>query len=381
MDYSLSDEQLRFRKFVHDFVAKEVKPQAKDVDEKAEFNWPAVRKMGPIGLLGLEVPERYGGAEVDAVSAAIAVEQLGWGCGSTALAVAAHNGLALGPIVQFGSEEQKQRWLPDLATGRGKLACLGLTEPGAGSDVQGIASKARRDGDSYVLNGSKTFVTNAALAGLVCVAVRTDTSARGWQGISLVFVEPKGLQGCRVGRPLAKVGMHGQDTCEIFFDDVRIPASSLLGPREGIGFSQMMERLPYERLLVGASGVASSERAVELTVQHAKDRKAYGKRLLDLQTTRATLADCQTRTRIGRVFLDSCVQRFIAGQSDDVTAAMAKYWLTESQFRTIDACLQIFGGYGYMEEYAIARMWADSRVQRIYGGANEVMQEIVAWSL
>jgi acyl-CoA dehydrogenase len=265
---------------------------------------------------------------------------------------------------------------------RGELvAAIAMSEPGAGSDLRSIQTSARRDGDQYVINGSKTFITNGAHAGIVCLAVKTDPRASGVKGISLIIVETKGLGGYRVGGSLDKVGMHGQDTCELFFDDARVPAANLLGDAEGKGFYQMMERLPYERLGVGVVAVATAEQAVAITTKYVKERTAFGKPLMDLQNTRFKLAECKTEAHIGRVFLDHCIERFIAGQLDEVTAAMAKYWLTDCQCRIVDECVQLHGGYGYMTEYPIARMWADSRVQRIYAGANEIMKELIAWSL
>ncbi len=256
-----------------------------------------------------------------------------------------------------------------------------MTEPGAGSDLQAIKTTARRQGDRYVINGSKTFITNGAHAGLVCLAARTDPAVQGMRGLSLILVETAQLPGYRAGRPLEKVGRHGQDTCELFFDDVRVPAANLLGSAEGRGFSQMMEQLRYERLSVGVSAVAAAECALDITTRYVKERRAFGKPLIELQNTRFKLAECATRTQVGRVFLDHCIERFLSGGLDDTSAAMAKYWLTECEFRILDECVQMHGGYGYMTEYPIARMWADSRVQRIYAGSNEVMKEVIAWSL
>jgi acyl-CoA dehydrogenase len=256
-----------------------------------------------------------------------------------------------------------------------------MTEPAAGSDLQGIKTTARREGNDYAINGSKAFVTNGLHANIICVAVKTDTRVAGFKGISLLIVEGKNLPGYRIGRSLEKVGMHGQDTCELFFDNVRVPASNLLGPSEGKGFSQMMEQLPYERLTVGVSAVATAEQAVTITTKYAKERTAFGKPLIDFQNTRFKLAECKTEAHIGRVFLDNCIERFISGQLDAVTAAMAKYWLTDCQCRIVDECVQLHGGYGYMMEYPIARMWVDSRVQRIYAGTNEIMKELIGWSL
>jgi len=283
-------------------------------------------------------------------------------------------------ILAYGSEAQKRDWLPRMARGD-LVGAIAMSEPGAGSDLQGIQTMARRDGDHYVINGSKTFITNGGHASLVCLAAKTDAKVAGVKGISLIMVETKGLAGYRVGRSLEKVGMHAQDTCELFFDDVRVPAANLLGPAEGKGFFQMMDRLPYERLTVGVSAVAMAEHAVAITTAYVKERTAFGKPLIDFQNTRFTLAECKTAAHIGRVFLDNCIERFMAGRLDDITAAMAKYWLTDSQCRIVDECVQLHGGYGYMTEYPIARMWTDSRVQRIYAGTNEIMKELIACAL
>jgi acyl-CoA dehydrogenase len=282
--------------------------------------------------------------------------------------------------VTYGSDEQKRAWLPPMASGE-VVAALAMTEPGAGSDLQGIRTTAIRDGDHYVVNGSKTFITNGYHADLVCLAAKTDPGVRGSKGTSLLLVDTRGLAGYRVGRSLEKLGQHGQDTCELFFDEARVPATCLLGREEGRGFAQMMEQLPYERTFIAVSAVAAMERAVAITAAHARERKMFGGTLMQLQHPRFTLAECQTDARIARVFLDHCIVRVIDGTLDSATASMAKWWCTDKQFEVADRCLQLFGGYGYTTEYEISRIWADSRVQRIYGGANEVMKELVARSL
>ena len=256
-----------------------------------------------------------------------------------------------------------------------------MSEPAAGSDLLGIKTTARLDGDHYVINGSKTFITNGWHAGIICLAVKTDTKVAGPKGISLIIVETKNLPGYHIGQPLEKVGMHGQDTCELFFDDVRVPATNLLGAAEGKGFSQMMVQLPYERLTFAVGAVATAEHAVAITTKYVKERTAFGKPLIDFQNTRFKLAECKTEAHIGRVFVDNCIELFIAGQLDAATAAMAKYWLTDCECRIVDECVQLHGGYGYMLEYPIARMWTDSRVHRIYAGTNEIMKEVIGWSL
>lgn len=342
--------------------------------------WPAA---GRVGLLLPDIPEEYGGGGGCFAHEAVVREELAYAgvhFGSGVQSIVAHYLLA------YGSEVQKRAWLPPLARGE-LVAAIAMTEPSAGSDLQGIKATARRDGEEYVINGSKTFITNGRHAGLVCLAVRTDMRPNSGigesssRGISLILVETEGLSGYRVGSPLEKLGMQGQDTCELFFDEVRVPTANLLGSSEGFGFVQLMEQLPYERLSIGVGAVATAEQAVALTTRYAQERMAFGKTLFDLQNTRFVLAECRTETMIGRVFVDACIGHFMAGQLDDVTAAMAKYWLTDCQCRVADQCLQLFGGYGYMTEYPIARIWADSRVQRIYAGSNEIMKEIIGWSL
>ncbi len=358
------------------FVQKEFVPHHARWCEQHFPDAEAWTKAGAVDLLLPDVPQEYGGGGGTFAHEAVVLEELaqaGVNFGAGIQSIVAHY------ILAYGSEANKRHWLPRMARGE-LVGAIAMSEPAAGSDLQGIKTHARRDGEHYVINGSKTFVTNGWHAGLVCLALKTDPRAAGWKGISLVVVETKDLPGYRVGRPLEKVGMHAQDTCELFFDDVRVPASSLLGSAEGKGFSQMMEQLPYERLTVGVSAVATMERAVALTTRYVKDRTAFGKPLIDFQNTRFQLAQCMTEARVGRVFLDHCIERFLAGELDDATAAMAKYWLTDSECRVVDACVQMHGGYGYMMEYPIARMWADSRAHRIYAGSNEIMKEVIAWS-
>jgi acyl-CoA dehydrogenase len=330
-----------------------------------------------MGLLLPDVPEEYGGGGGTFAHEAVVVEELaraGIHVGFNIQSIVAHY------ILACGSEEQKRRWLPRMASGE-LIAAIAMTEPDAGSDLQAIKTRARRAGDHYVIDGSKTFITNGTNANLVCLAARTDPAAVGLKALSLLVFETDALAGYQAGRSLDKLGRHAQNTCELFFDGVRVPAESLLGKGEGRGLFQMMDQLRYERLSIGLGAVAAAERAVEITIGYAKERTAFGKPLLDLQNTRFKLAECRTEAQIGRVFVDDCIQRFIAGRLDAVTAAMAKYWLTESQFRIIDECVQLHGGYGYMQESEIARIWIDSRVQRIYAGSNEVMKELVGRSL
>ena len=373
----MNDEVRIFRNTVRHFVEKEFVPQQAHWREAHRPDAAAWASAGRAGMLLVDLPEEYGGAGGSFAHEAVVLEELaraGVHFGSAIQSTVAHY------ILAYGTEEQKRKWLPRMGRGE-RVAAIAMTEPGAGSDLQAIKTSARRDGEHYVINGSKTFITNGSHADLVCLAVKSDTKIAGMRGISLVIVETKDLPGYRVGRPLEKIGMHAQDTCELFFDEVRVPVANLLGSAEGKGFPQMMEQLPYERLQIGVGAVASAEQALALTTRYVKERKAFGKSLFDQQNTRFKLAECRAKAQIGRVFLDSCIVRFLAGQLDEASTAIAKYWLTETQCQIIDECVQLHGGYGYMTEYPIARMWADSRVQRIYAGSNEIMKELIAWSL
>jgi acyl-CoA dehydrogenase len=281
-------------------------------------------------------------------------------------------------ILDYGTEAQTRRWLPGLASGE-LLAGIALTEPGCGSDLKSLRTRARRDGDEYVIDGAKTFITNGFSANLLVVAVRTGEA--GSRGVSLVVMETENLPGFRVGRRLEKLGQHASDTAELFFDGVRVPASNLIGEEEGKGFIQLMSQLPYERLLLCVSAAAAIELAVELTVEYTKQRKAFGQTLSDFQNTRFKLAECATIAHVVRTFLNDCTQRLLDGTLDDEAAYMAKWWCTEQQGKVTDECLQLFGGYGYMAEYPIARLYADARVQRIYGGTTEIMKDLIARKL
>jgi alkylation response protein AidB-like acyl-CoA dehydrogenase len=354
------------------FFTKEVIPHAQRLEQQGHPDRSHYRRAGELGLLGLSVPAAYGGGDGDFThEATLLHEQAHTGEGSLGLAV--HSGIVTGYLVAYGTEEQKRRWLPGLCDGS-LVGAIGMTEPGGGSDLQAIRTRAVRDGDVYIVNGSKTFITNGAVADLVVLAVKTDTS-RGADGISLLLASE-----FTRGRTLDKIGLHANDTAELFFDDVRVPAADLLG-QEGAGFFQMMQQLPQERLVIGVAAVAAMQRAVELATAYAKERTAFGKPLIAHQNTRMVLAECATRTRVSRVFLDDCIERHGRGELDVATAAMAKSWLTEGQCEVVDRCLQIFGGYGYTTEYPIAKMYADARVQKIYGGTNEIMKELIARAL
>jgi acyl-CoA dehydrogenase len=372
------DEELQmFRKTVQRFVEEEFLPQQPRWRQQHYPDADAWTKAGSTGLLLADVPEEYGGGGGTIAHEAVLCEELSKaGVHFAALnqSIVAHY------ILAYGNEEQKRSWLPRMALGE-LVGAISMTEAGAGSDLQAIKTTALREGSDYLINGSKTFVTNGWHAGIICLAVKTDPKAPGPRGISLLIVEPKNLAGYRVGAPLEKVGMQAQDTCEIFFDNVRVPASNLLGPSEGKGFSQMMTQLSFERLMIAVAAVATTEQAVSITTKYVKERKAFGGALMELQHIRFKLAECKTEAQIGRVFLDKCIQEFIAGKLDASTSAMAKYWLTECEGRILDECVQLHGGYGFMAEYPIARMWADSRVHRIYAGSNEIMKELIGCSL
>ena len=366
-----------FRATIRAFVQTDFAPHQDRWREQRFPDPDAWTKAGAVGMLLSDVPAEYGGGGGTFVHETVVVEEL------TRAGVPLHSFIhdnVAHYILAYASEAQKHDWLPRMARGE-LVGAIAMSEPAAGSDLQGIRTTARRDGDHYVISGSKMFITNGWHAGLVCVAVKTDPKATGPKAISLIMVETRDLPGYRVGRPLEKVGMHAQDTCELFFDNVRVPASNLLGPAEGRGGFQIMEKMSYERLAIGVAAVATAERAVAITTKYVKERKAFGNPLIDFQNTRFKLAECKTEAHIARVFLNDCVERFIAGQLDACATAMAKYWLTDCECRIVDECLQLHGGHGYLAEYPIACMWTDSRVHRIYAGTNEILKELIASSL
>lgn len=373
----MDEETEIYRDAVRKFIVGELAPHEEHWRKQQHVDRQAWHQAGEMGLLLTDVPKEYGGGGgTFAHEAVIAEELVRAGVGSFGNAV---HSIVAHYILNHGTEAQKQRWLPPLARGE-LIGAIAMSEPGAGSDLQGIKTRAVRDGDHYVINGSKTFITNGYNGNLICVVTKTDP-AQGARGVSLIMAETDELPGYRVGRILEKLGQKGQDTCELFFDDCRVPVTHLLGSAEGQGFYQLMQDLPYERTLIAVSAVAAIERALEVTTQYTKERKVFGKPLLELQNTRFKLAEVKTTAHVARVFLDSCIQRLIAGTLDTVTASMAKWWTTQMQCDVLDECLQLHGGYGYMLEYPVCQMYADARVQKIYGGANEIMKEIIARSL
>jgi acyl-CoA dehydrogenase len=335
-------------------------------------------RAGEAGLLCLSAPEEYGGMGGDYRHEVVLMEQLGRH-GSDSWGVSLHNAIVAPYVSHYGTEDQKRRWLPKLASGE-YVGAIAMTEPGAGSDLQGIKTTARMDGNELVVNGSKTFITNGQQANFIIVVAKTDPSA-GAKGTSLVVVETDGAEGFRRGRNLDKIGMEGNDTSELFFDDVRVPPENLIGGEPGRGFYQLMEQLPQERLNIAVQGLAVIEAALAYTLEYVKGRNAFGKAVIEFQNTQFVLAECKTEATIARVFVDHCIERHLKGELDQATASMAKYWVTDLQNSLVDRCLQLFGGYGYMNEYPIARMWKDARVQRIYGGTNEIMKVLIARTL
>jgi acyl-CoA dehydrogenase len=367
-----------FRELAHAFCQKELAPhherwaQAKQVDREL---W---NKAGEVGLLCLSIPEEYGGGGGTFAHEAILLEEQAQ-AGDDAWGNAVHSGIVAHYFNSYGTEEQKQRWLPKLASGE-MVGAIAMTEPGTGSDLQNIKTKAIRDGDEYVINGAKTFITNGSQADLVIVVAKTNPGEQA-AGVSLIVVETQGTQGFRRGRVLDKIGMHGQDTAELFFDDVRVPVGNLLGGQEGLGFIQLMQQLPQERLVIGVSAVAAMEGAVEMTIQYTKERTAFGREIFKFQNTKFKLAECATEVHVCKAFLDQCIERHLKGELDVTGAAMVKWWTTDRLSKVADECLQLFGGYGYMSEYPISRAWTAARVQRIFGGTNEIMKEIISRTL
>ncbi len=372
------DEELAiFRESVSRFVETEMVPHEDQWRKQQNVGREIWRKAGTMGLLCTDVSAEFGGVGGDFRHEVVLYEETARrglsGFGQGVHSICAHY------LVNHGTEEQKRRFLPRMAQGE-LIGAIGMTEPSAGSDLQGLKTRAVRDGDDYVINGSKIFITNGYLAGLIALVVKTHPG-EGAKGTSILMVETEGLEGYRVGRILDKMGLKSQDTSELFFDNVRVPAANLLGGAEGQGFYQLMGDLPYERALIAVVGAAAMEGALAETVKYVKDRKAFGKTIAEFQNTKFKLAEIATKTRIARVFVDDCIAKIVNGSLDTVTASMAKYWVTEMQQEVLDECVQLHGGYGYMNEYLVCRMFTDARVQRIYGGTNEIMKELISRSL
>ncbi|TDU28968.1 acyl-CoA dehydrogenase [Panacagrimonas perspica] len=374
----MNEELDLLRDSVRRFFEAEAVPNDHRWNQQKHVDREFWRKAGEVGILCAGIPAEYGGAGGTFAHEAVIFEEQGRAA-CTSFGNHVHSGISAHYVNAYGSEAQKRRYLPKLASGE-MVAAIAMTEPGAGSDLQNIKTRAVRDGDHYVISGAKTFISNGSQADLLVLAVKTNLDAGG-RGISMLLVETADLPGFRRGKILDKVGMHGQDTSELFFDEARVPVEALLGVAEGQGFAQMMQQLPRERVIIALQALATAERAVELTHQYTHERKAFGKHIADFQNTRFSLAECHTEARIGRVFIDHCIEKLLVAELDTATASMAKYWITDKQCEIVDTCLQFFGGYGYIAEYPIARMFADARVQKIYGGANEIMKEVIARSM
>ncbi|WP_038200259.1 acyl-CoA dehydrogenase family protein [Xenophilus azovorans] len=378
-DRSWSDPDLDlYRDTVVRFIEEELAPGDEAARRDGHVGHAVWRRAGELGLLCADIPEDHGGGGGDFRHEAVVYEEMArralTGMNTSVHAIVAHY------ILNHGTQAQKQKYLPRMARGE-LVGAIAMTEPGTGSDLQAIRTRAERTpGGGWRIDGSKTFISNGYLAGLVLVACKTDPAQRA-RGISILIVETAQAPGFRVGRMLAKMGLKAQDTSELFFDGVQVPAENLLGGEEGQGFRQLMSDLPYERLIIGVMALAAMEGAYEATLRYVREREVFGKPLAEQQNTRFKLAEIATQIAAGRAFIDQCVHRLMAGTLDTATASMAKLWGSETQGRVIDECLQLFGGYGFMDEYPISRMYTDARVQRIYGGTSEIMKEVIARAL
>ncbi|MFH2103109.1 MAG: acyl-CoA dehydrogenase family protein [Chloroflexota bacterium] len=376
MEFDLSAEQRMWQKVVHEFMVAEVQPKAHETDETGEFNWPAVRKMGPLGLLGLNIPEEYGGAGIDAVSAAIAIEELGWACGSTALAIAAHNGLGTTPIVLFGTEELKSRWLPLVSSGDGRLGSLALTEPGAGSDLQGgVITRAQKIGNEWSITGSKMWVTNASIAEYIITLARTDPKGSS-HSLSMILV-PVDTPGLTIAPAEKKMGLKGSPTHAVTYDEVRVPLGNLIG-EAGNGLQQTLITLDGGRISIGAISVGLAQAAFEQAVSYAKERQAFGGPIANLQAIQWMLADAATEIAAARTLLYRAAWLKEMGRPYSKEASMAKLFATEMAERVCRNAIQVHGGYGYSREYPVERMYRDARLMTIGEGTSEIQRLVIA---
>ena len=372
-----TEELTALRDLARSFCEKEVAPNIEKFIEQHHVDRDLWNKAGELGLLCMSIPQEYGGGGGTFAHEAVLIEEQAriadssWG-------VSLHNGIIAHYLLAYGSEEQKKTWLPKMASGE-VVGAIAMTEPGTGSDLQAVKTKAVKDGDDYIIDGSKTFITNGGQADLIVVVAKTDT-AEGAKGISLILVEAE-REGFERGRVLDKVGQRGQDTSELSFNGVRVPQSNLLGDEEGLGFIQLMQQLPQERLIIAVASVAGMEVALAHTLANTKERTAFGRPIFGFQNTKFKLAEVATEATIARVFVNDCIEKHLEGKLDIPTVAMAKWWTSDRAMVVADECLQLFGGYGYMNEYPIARMWADQRVQKIYAGTNEIMKEIISRTL
>ena len=376
MDFDLNAEQATWKKIVHEFVEKELRPKAREVDEKEEFNWQAARKGGPVGLLGMSIPEEYGGSNVDAVSNAIAMEELGWGCGSTALAFTAHNGLGTAPIALYGTEELKKKWLPIVSSGKNKLGALALTEPGAGSDIQGgVTTKAEKQGDEWVINGAKMWCTNAGIAEYIITLVRTDPRG-GSKSLSMILV-PTDSKGLTIGPAEKKMGLRGSPAHGITYDNVRVPLGNLVGA-EGRGLQQTLSTLDAGRISIGAISVGLAQAAMEAAVNYARERKAFGQAIAEFQAIQFKLSNMAMEIELARTMIHKTAWLKDQGRPYNKEAAIAKLYATEMAERVCYDSIQIHGGYGYSREYNVERMYRDARLMTIGEGTSEIQRLVIA---